>query len=103
MRDSSGAIGQHGQVRKLARRDVSVPRIPRRAREGNGVADVGEAGGVGEGTLKTKAEAGVRHRAVAPEVAVPGVVLTVDGAFGHARIQYVEPLFALAAADDLAD
>jgi hypothetical protein len=30
-------------------------------------------------------------------------MLLVDVALGHARIQYLEPLLALAAADDLAD
>src|SRR6516165_8991669 len=49
------------------------------------------------------AKAGMRNRAVAPEVAVPGVVLLVDAALGHAAVQHVEPLLALAAADDLAD
>jgi hypothetical protein len=42
-------------------------------------------------------------RAVAAEVAVPGVVLLVDAALGHAPVEYLEPLLALAAADDLAD
>jgi hypothetical protein len=45
----------------------------------------------------------VRHRAVAPKIAVPGVVLLVDAALGRIAVQYVEPLLALAAADDFAD
>src|SRR3954452_3758781 len=45
----------------------------------------------------------MRHGAVAAQVAVPAVVLLVDVALGHARIQHLEPLLALAAADDLAD
>jgi hypothetical protein len=45
----------------------------------------------------------MRHRAVAARIAVPGVVLAVDAALGHAAVQYFEPLLALAAADDLAD
>jgi hypothetical protein len=82
---------------------ASIPRVPRRSREGDRVADVGEAGDVGKGALEAEAKAGVRHRAVAPEVAVPGVVLPVDAALDHAAVQYVETLLALAAADDLAD
>src|SRR3984893_1881120 len=83
--------------------DPSMPRVAGGSREGDCVADVGEAGDVGEGTLEAEAEAGVRHRAVAPEIAVPGVVLLVDAALGHIAVQYVETLLALAAADDLAD
>ncbi len=45
----------------------------------------------------------MRQRAVAARVAVPGVVLPVDAVLGHIAIQYLEPLLALAAADDLAD
>ena len=50
-----------------------------------------------------EAEPGMRHRAVAPQIAVPGVVLLVDAALGHGAVQDIEPLLALAAADDLAD
>src|SRR5712691_2321107 len=82
---------------------VSIPRVAGGSREGDGVAHVGEAGDVGEGALEAEAEAGMRHRAVAPEIAVPGVVLPVDAALRHASIQHLEPLLALAAADDLAD
>src|SRR5688500_7533059 len=71
--------------------------------EGNGVAHVGEAGDVGDGALEAQAEAGVRHGAVATEVAIPGHVLAVDADGGHALIEQVQALFALAAADDLAD
>jgi hypothetical protein len=46
---------------------------------------------------------GRRHRAVAAQTAVPGVVLAVDAALGHIAAQYLEPLLGLAAADDLAD
>src|SRR5580704_5678627 len=80
---------------------ASIPRVAGGAREGDGVADVGEAGDVGEGALEAEAEAGVRHRAVAAQVAVPGVVLPVDAALDHAAVQYFEPLLALAAADYL--
>src|SRR5271165_4816963 len=81
----------------------SIPCVSRRSREGDGVAHVGEAGDVGEGALEAEAEAGMRHRAVAAQVAVPGVVVAVDAALGHAAVQYLQPLLALAAADDLAD
>src|SRR5712672_3618585 len=85
------------------RRDVSIPRVAGRSREGDRVTHVGEARDVGEGALEAEAEAGVRHRAVAAQIAVPGVVLAVDAALGDTAVQYVEPLLALAAADDLAD
>src|SRR5882762_2246163 len=68
------------------RRDVSIARVARGSRERDGVAHVGEAGDVGEGALEAEAEAGVRHRAVAAQIAVPGVVLPVDVALGDARI-----------------
>jgi hypothetical protein len=44
-------------------------RVPRRSRERDRVEHVGEAGDVGEGALEAEAEAGVRHRAVAPQIA----------------------------------
>jgi hypothetical protein len=59
---------------------VSIPRAAGRPWKGDGVADVGEAGDVGEGALKAEAKAGVRHRAVAAQVAVPGVLVLVDAA-----------------------
>jgi hypothetical protein len=40
---------------------------------------------------------------VAPEVAVPGVLVLVDATLGDRLVQYLEPFLALAAADDLAD
>src|SRR5271163_4599800 len=78
---------------------ASIPRVAGRPREGDGVADVGEAGDVGEGALEAEAEAGVRYCAVAAQIAVPGVVVAVDAAL----VQHLETLLALAAADDLAD
>src|SRR5690242_11417791 len=73
------------------------------SRERDGVAHVGEAGDVCEGALEAEAEAGVRYRTVAAQIAVPGVVLPVDAAHSHAPVQHFEPLLTLAAADDLAD
>jgi hypothetical protein len=61
-----------------------VPRIPWRPWEGDGVAHIGEPGDVGEGApgeSRGEAEAGVRDRAVAAQVAVPGVLLSIDAAF----------------------
>src|SRR5438552_9685038 len=100
----SGAVNRCPRVKAQApRRDGSIPRVAGGAREGDCVAHVGEAGDVGEGALEAEAEAGVGDRAVAAQVAVPGVVLAVDAALGHAAVQYFEPLLALAAADDFAD
>src|SRR6266581_7887432 len=82
---------------------VSIPRVARGSREGDRVAHVGEAGRIGDRALEAEAEAGVRYRAVAAQIAVPGVVLPVDAALGHAAVEHFEPLLALAAADDLAD
>src|SRR5437660_12684313 len=82
---------------------ASIPRVAGGSREGDRVAHIGEAGDVGEGALEAEAEAGLRHRAVAAQIAVPGVVLAVDAALGHAAVQHLEPLLAWAAADDLAD
>src|SRR6266849_538235 len=86
-----------------AERACLIPRVSRRSRKRDRVADVGEAGRVGDRALEAEAEAGVGDGAVATEIAVPGVVLLVDAALGHARIEHFEPLLALAAADDLAD
>src|SRR5260370_40407814 len=82
---------------------ASIPRIPRRPRERDRVAHVGQPRDIGERALEPQAEARVGHGAVAAEIAVPGVVLLVDAALRHAGVQHIEPLLALAAADDLAD
>ena len=58
---------------------------------------------VGDRALEAEAKARMRHRAVAAQVPVPGVMLQVDAALGHARVEHREPLLALAASDDLAD
>jgi hypothetical protein len=85
---------------------------------GKGMASrtLDKTGNVGEGPPEAKTPTppspasgegsgggGVRHRAVRAQVAVPGAVLAVDAALGHIAVQHVEPLLALAAADDLAD
>ena len=53
--------------------------------------------------LQAQAEAGVRHRAVAAQVEVPPVAFRIEALLLHPLFQHVEPLLALAAADDLAD
>ena len=45
----------------------------------------------------------MRHGAVTAEIAIPFVVLARIMQRRHARIEHIEPLLALAAADDLAD
>src|ERR1700719_4314995 len=92
-----------GERRRERSRSMHQYRALPGAREGDRVAHVGEAGDVGEGALEAEPEAGARHRAVAAQVAVPGIVLPVDAALGHAAVQSLEPLLALAAADDLTD
>src|SRR5215469_1138501 len=79
-------------------RDTSILRMPRSARERDRVAHVGKPGDVGERALEAEAEAGVRYRAVATQVAVPAVVLPVDSELRHPCIEHVEPLLALAEA-----
>ena len=45
----------------------------------------------------------MRHAAVAAEIAIPLVVRRIQAELRHARVEHVQPLLALAAADDLAD
>src|SRR5437016_3069734 len=63
----------------------SVPRVAGGARKGDRVAHIGEPGRIGDGALKAEPEPGMRHRAVASEIAVPAVMLLVDAALRHAR------------------
>src|SRR5205085_7949596 len=58
---------------------------------------------VGDGALQPKPGTRVRSRPVAPQVAVPAVVRSVDAKFGHTRVEHVEPLLPLTATDNLAD
>src|SRR5215468_8181398 len=81
----------------------SIPSITGRSRERDRVAHIGQTRDIGQGALEAKAEARMRHGAVTAQVAVPAVMLLVDAALGHAAVEDVEPLLALAAADDLAD
>ena len=82
---------------------ASERRVPRGARVRDHVADVGHAGDIGHQALETEAKAGVRHGAVAAEIAVPAVVLRIQAELRHARVEDVQAFLALAAADDLAD
>src|SRR6266481_965633 len=77
------------QTRRL-RRYPSIPRVAGGSREGDGVAHISEAGDVGEGALEAEAEAGMRHRAIAAQIAVPGVALFVDVALRHARLSTLD-------------
>jgi hypothetical protein len=63
--------------------------VSRRARKRDGVAHVGEAGDVGERALEAEAEAGMRHGAVAAQVAIPVVALLVDAALRWWRGQLI--------------
>src|SRR5690606_28987985 len=73
------------------------------ARVGDGVADVAQAADVDQQALEAEAEAGMRHRAIAAEVAIPLVVRGIQAELRHACVEDVQALLALAAADDLAD
>jgi hypothetical protein len=90
-----------GSVTLTARQNSAC--ATRRPRERDHVADVLDAGGVLDRALEAEAEAGVGHGAVAAQVAVPPVVLLGQAHLVHARVEHVEALLALAAADDLAD
>src|SRR6478672_2085498 len=74
-----------------------------RARVGDRIADVGQSADVDHQALEAQAKAGMRHRAIAAEIAIPAVVRRIQAELAHARIEDVQALFALAAADDLAD
>src|SRR5690606_28009671 len=78
---------------------ASELRIPRRARVGDRVADVGPPAHVHRRPLETQAEARVGHAAVAAEVAVPAVVRGIQAELRHARVEHVQPLLAPRAAD----
>src|SRR6185437_5037016 len=81
----------------------SVPRVAGRARKRDNVADVRKSGCIRDRALEAETEAGVRHRPVAAQIAVPTVVRDVEADLGDSHVEHVEPLLALAAADDLAD
>src|SRR4051812_16127279 len=85
---------------------LSKLRIPRCPRERDYVADVFHAGEIHEHALEAHAETGVLDSAETAEIEVPPVGLffhAVRGLCADARLEHVEALLALAAADDLAD
>ena len=67
------------------------------------VADVAHAREIHHHALEAEAEARVAAGAVAAQVAVPPVVGGIHAELLDAALEHVEPLLALAAADDLAD
>ena len=72
------------------------------AGERDDVADVAQPRGELDRPLETEPEARVWHGAVAPKVQIPPVVAGVEAAFGHAALEDLAALLALAPADDLA-
>ena len=82
---------------------ASKLRIPRRPRERNHIANIRHAGRIKNRALKAQAEAGVRHGAVAAQVAVPPVIFLVQLHLVEAIVEHVQPFLALRTADDFAD
>jgi hypothetical protein len=78
-------------------------RCVRASREGQHVPDVLHPGHPHQQALEAEAEAGVRHRAILTQLAVPPVGGRIEPEGREALVEHVEPLLALAAADDLAD
>ena len=70
-------------------------RVVRRPRERDHVADVLHPRRVHDRPLEAQAEPGVRDRAVAPQVAVPPVVVLVQVHLVQAPVEHVEALLAL--------
>src|SRR5438067_9089880 len=89
-------------VARCATRE-SVFGVARSPRKRDRVAHVGKPRDVGDGALETEAKARVRHAAVAAEIPAPAHRFLVDADLAHAGVEHVEPLLALAAADDLTD
>src|SRR6478735_220239 len=77
-------------------RSRSELRLARRARVGQGVADVGQAADIDDQALEAQAETGMRDGAVTTEVPVPAVVFTIQPELRHARVEYVQAFLALA-------
>src|SRR5450759_3109781 len=75
----------------------------RRARERDDISDVCHPRGVGHRPIKPQPEPGVRHGAVPAQIAIPPIRRGIQAGLHDPRIEHVEALLALAAADDLAD
>ena len=73
------------------------------AREGQHIADVGNAGHVHDQPLKAQAVAGMLDAAEPAQIQVPLVIAAAHAQLVHAGGQHVQALLALAAADQLAD
>ena len=72
-------------------------RVARGSREGNRIAHILHAGDIVEQSFKTQAKTGVRHRAIAAQIAVPPQLLLE--VLIHSSFQHIQALFALAAAN----
>src|SRR6266849_2429449 len=97
------AFGSNTQVpRGMAKLPLEL-RVPRRAGEGDDVADVLHAGEVHHHPLQTQPEAGVRRGAELAQLQIPPVILFRQALLPDGGEQDVVALFALAAADDLTD
>src|SRR5262249_11068365 len=78
-------------------------RISRRAREGNHVADIFEAGEIHHHSFQSQTEAGVGDGAVPTQVEIPPIRLFIQAAVTEPLQEHIVAILALAAADDLAD
>src|SRR5690554_914553 len=87
-RSAANLPGTNTAVRSELRRT-------RRPRVRDGVADVGQAADIHHQAFEAQAEAGVRHRAVAAEIAVPLVVRRIQAELLDTRIQHIQALLAL--------
>src|SRR5438132_493150 len=87
----------------LGRSSLLEFRTPRCAGKWNHVADIAHTGDELNGSFQAQAKASVRHGAKAAEIEVPPVVFGLESLLVHSLGEYIEPLFALAAADDLAN
>ena len=71
--------------------------------EGDGVADVLDAGDELDEALEAKAKAAVRNGAIFAEVEIPLVGLKIEVVFFELCLKAVMQLFSFRAADDFAD
>src|SRR5947208_15672212 len=73
------------------------------AREGNHVANVGNACDEHQHAFEAQTEAGVWHSSIATQIEVPFVIGGIHVVASHVVLEHFQSLFTLAAADDLAD
>src|SRR6266550_4322927 len=74
-----------------------------RSGEGNDIADVRDTGDKHQHTFEAEAKTGVWRGAVTPKIEIPFVISGIHFVPAHILLQHIEPLFALASADDFAD